>query len=215
MMSSLIRIAIVYQHPIIRLALMNLLATSNEVQLVGQADELAMLLPLCQTSNPDVVLVDVGEDQALAISVIEQVHCHCPQIKIIALASSLENNIIRQVLQAGAQAYLLKNTPLRNLIPNIKSVQLGNHIFSPQILSRLVKPTPVAPHPQLTTREVEVWQLLGQGLKNREMAAHLGLRLATIKFHVANIIQKLGVADRQEAIRMAKQQQAIPASSSA
>jgi NarL family two-component system response regulator LiaR len=162
---------------------------------------------MCARLQPDVVLMDLmmpGMDGATATRVIKQRH---PATQVVALTSFREENLVQQVLAAGAIGYLLKNVTADELADAIRKAHKGRPTLAPEATQALIHAT-TQPPPlgnDLTAREREVLALMVQGITNPQIAAELFVSRSTVKFHVSSILSKLGAASRTEAVAMALQ----------
>ena len=200
-----IRVLIVDDHDMVRRGLAAFMRVAHDLQFVGEARDGQEAVALCETLRPDVVLMDVvmpHMDGAAATAIIRE---RWPEIKVLALTSFQERELIRNVLQAGAIGYLLKNVTVEELTAAIRAAHAGRATLAPEALQALVQFARGEEEPDfnLTTRELEVLALLVQGLNNPEIAERLFVSRSTIKVHVSNILAKLGVANRSEAISVA------------
>jgi NarL family two-component system response regulator LiaR len=160
---------------------------------------------LAALHQPDVVLMDLMMPEVDGITATRQIHQKHPQIKIIALTSFAEQAMVQGALQAGAIGYLQKNVTAVELANAIRSAHAGRMTLSPeatQVLAEAIT-QPQLPGSDLTEREREVLQALVAGLNNNEIAEQLIISLGTVKFHISNIFQKLGVDSRVEAVKAA------------
>lgn len=210
-MSEAIRIMIVDDHAMVRKGLATFLKTFDEssagqtLQLVGEAENAAQAIKLCNEISPDVVLMDMKMpdlDGATATRIIRE---KFPHIQILVLTSFSENSLIQKALEAGAIGYLLKSVSADELARAIRSAHSGRVTLSPQVAQSLVETAnlPPAPGLDLTEREHDVLKLMIEGLNNTQIAGKLTVSPSTIKSHVSNILSKLHVASRTEAVTLA------------
>ena len=207
-----IRVMLVDDHAMVRRGLATMLKVFDGLQLAGEADSGAAAIKLCGEVLPDVVLMDMvmpGMDGAAATRAIRQ---QFPQVQVIALTSFKEGELIKKALEAGAIAYLLKDVSADDLVRAIRAAYAGRTTLSPEAAQALVETTnqPPAPGLDLTEREREVLTLMIEGLNNTQIAGRLTVSPSTIKSHVSNILSKLGVASRTEAVTLALRNRIVP-----
>ncbi len=203
-MADSIRVLVVDDHPVVRKGISGRLAGEKDITLVGEASNGLEAIEQVDRLHPDVVLMDLvmpGMDGAEAIRHITDGH---PEARVLVLTSFAADDKVFPSIKAGAQGYLLKDSDPVNLIQAIHQVYNGELSFPPviarKVLQELKRPVkqPLTPEP-LTEREVEILQLLAQGLENHEIAARLTLSDATVRAHVSNILGKLHLANRVQA----------------
>lgn len=204
-MTNLIRVMLVDDHMMVRRGLAMLLNVFDDLQLAGEAENGEAAIRRCAEVVPDVILMDMvmpGMDGASATRAIRQ---QFPHIQIIALTSFKEGEMIKTALEAGAIGYLLKDVSADDLVRAIRAAYAGRVTLSPDVAQSLVETAnqPPAPGLDLTQREREVLGLMIEGLNNTQIAAKLIVSPSTIKSHVSNILSKLGVASRTEAVTLA------------
>jgi len=205
--SNPIRVLLVDDHAVVRSGLGAFLLAYDDLELVGEAASGEEAVRLCERFQPDVVLMDLvmpGMDGATATRLIRE---HCPQIQVIALTSFKEKELVEGALEAGAIGYLLKNVSAEELANAIRKAHAGKPTLAPEAAQVLIQAArqPPAPGFDLTEREREVLALMVEGLSNPEIAERLVVSPSTVKFHVSNILSKLGVASRTEAVALAVQ----------
>ena len=207
-----IRVIVVDDHAMVRRGLATFLKVSDDVQLVGEATSGAAAIQLCDEILPDVVLMDMvmpDMDGAAATRAICQKH---PQVRVIALTSFKEGQLVRNALEAGAIGYLLKDISGEDLVHAIRAAYAGRATLSPEAAQSLVETVNLPPLPglNLTEREREVLALMVEGLNNKQIADQLTVSLSTIKSHDSNILLKLDVVSRTEAVTLALRNRIIP-----
>jgi two-component system, NarL family, response regulator LiaR len=207
-----IRVMLVDDHAMVRRGLATFLQVFDDLQLVGEAESGEAAVQLCREFLPDVILMDMslpGMDGAAAIHAIRQ---QLPQVQVIVLTSFKEGTLIKKALEAGAIGYLLKDVSADDLVRAIRAAHVGRATLSPEAAQSLVETTNLPPVPglDLTEREQEVLALMVEGLNNTQIAGKLTVSSSTIKSHVSNILSKLGVASRTEAVTLALRNGLIP-----
>jgi two-component system, NarL family, response regulator LiaR len=200
-----IRVMIVDNHTMVRRGLATILKVFDDFLLVGEAENGAEAIKFCGEAQPDVILMDMvmpDMDGATTTRVIRQ---QFPQVQIIALTSFKEGNLVKNALEAGAIAYLLKDVSADDLARAIRAAHSGRATLSPEAAQAFVETSNLPPVPglDLTEREREVLALMVEGLNNTQIAGRLTVSPSTIKSHVSNILSKLGVASRTEAVTLA------------
>lgn len=200
-----IRVMVVDDHDMVRKGLATFLKVKQDLELVGEAGDGEEALRLCEQVKPDVVLMDLMMPRMDGPAAIRTIRQRFPQIHVIALTSFTEKDTVQSALQAGAVGYLLKNVSANDLAEAIRAASAGRSTLAPEAIQSLVKAggEPTVPNYGLTTREREVLSLMSEGLSNQEIAQRLVVSLSTAKAHVSNILAKLGVASRSEAISLA------------
>ena len=207
-----IRVMLVDDHTMVRHGLSTFLKVYDDLLLVGEAESGEAAIQICDEVNPDVILMDMvlpAMDGATATRAIRQKY---PEVQVIALTSFKEGTLIKNALEAGAIGYLLKDVSADELARAIRAAHVGRATLSPEAAQALVQNTnqPPAPGLDLTEREREVLTLMIEGLNNTQIAGKLGVSPSTIKSHVSNILSKLGVASRTEAVTLALRNRIAP-----
>lgn len=200
-----IRVMIADDHTMVRKGLATILKVFPDLQLAGEAENGSAAISLCGEAQPDVILMDMvmpDMDGATATRIIRQ---QFPQVQVIVLTSFKEGELIKNALEAGAIGYLLKDVSADELARAIRAAYSGRATLSPEAAQTLVETAnqPPAPGLDLTEREREVLSLMIEGLNNTQIAGRLTVSPSTIKSHVSNILSKLGVASRTEAVTLA------------
>jgi len=196
---------LVDDHNVVRSGLATFLKAYDDLELVGEAKNGFEAVNLCRTRNPDVILMDLMMPEMDGIAATRAILEDCPEIKIIAMTSFDEEELVHGVLAAGAISYLLKNVSSDELAKAIRNAVSGQSTLSPEAARVLVQSTRPAKQPScdLTEREMEVLNLVVQGNSNQLIAETLFISLATVKAHISSILSKLQVSSRAEAIAYA------------
>jgi two-component system, NarL family, response regulator LiaR len=203
--SSPIRVMLVDDHTMVRRGLATFLKVFDDLELVSEAADGESAIQLCARILPDVILMDMampGMDGVTATRIIRQ---QFPMVQVIALTSFKEAELVQNVLQAGAIGYLLKDVSADKLAQAIRAAHAGRGTLAQEAAQALVHAATQPPPPghDLTKRERTVLVLMIEGLNNNEIAERLVVSPSTIKSHVSNILAKLGVAGRTEAVALA------------
>lgn len=211
-MTKPIRVMLADDHTMVRKGLATFLKVFDDLQLAGEAESGADAIQLCGEIQPDVVLMDMvmpDMDGAAATRIIRR---QFPQVQVIVLTSFKEGERIKNALEAGAIGYLLKDVSADELAKAIRSAHAGRATLSPEAAQSLVETAnlPPAPGLDLTGREREVLALMIEGLNNVQIAGSLTVSPSTVKSHVSNILSKLGVASRTEAVTLALRNKIVP-----
>ena len=210
--SGPIRVMLVDDHTMVRRGLAAFLKVFDDLQLAGEAESGEVAIRLCAEVLPDVILMDMvmpDMDGAAATRAIRQ---RFPQVQVIALTSFKEGDLVKNALEAGAIGYLLKDVSADELVRAIRAAHAGRATLSPEAAQALVETAnqPPAPGLDLTERELEVLALMVEGLNNTQIAGRLTVSSSTIKSHVSNILSKLGVTSRTEAVTLALRNRIVP-----
>lgn len=204
-MTHPIRVMLVDDHTMVRKGLATFLKVFKDLLLVGEAESGAAAIKLCGEIQPDVVLMDMVLPDMDGATITREIRLKFPQIQVIVLSSFKEGELVKKALDAGAIGYLLKDVSADELGTAIRSAQAGRATLSPEAARSLVENATLPPIPglDLTEREREVLALMVEGLSNTQIAGKLTVSPSTIKSHVSNILSKLGVASRTEAVTLA------------
>lgn len=192
-----IRILVADDHLVYRLGLRNLLGTEPGFKVEGEASDGVQAIELYRKLKPDVLLLDLRMPQKNGIEVVNAIRKEFGDARILIVTSYQTEEEIFQVLQAGALGYILKDMGRESLMKAIRSVYAGKRWMSSAIQRQFAEH---AQRQQLTAREMEVVRLLARGLTNGEIASVFGISASTVKNHVNNLLAKLEVADRTEAV---------------
>ena len=201
-MSSSIRIRIssVDDHPLLREGIAALVNNQPDMSLIGQAATGSEAIQLFKELRPDVTLLDLRLPDMSGIDTLIAIRCEFPEARIIMLTTFEGDVEILRALQAGARGYLLKNMPPAELLDVIRQVHAGKKRIPPEIASQLAEHLS---DETLTEREVQVLRAVANGNKNRDIAKKLFVSEETVKVHTKHIMDKLGAADRTQAVTIA------------
>jgi len=209
--SDSIRILVADDHPIVRDGLVAILSTQPDFEVVGEAGNGPEAIERATTLQPDVMLLDLEMPELDGVEVLRRLAQSNPEVRVIVFTAFDTDERILGAVQAGAQGYLLKGAPRKELFEAVRVVHAGGSLLQPVVASKLLRQVShqsqaVPTVDALTPREVEVLRLLAQGLQNKEIAAQLVISERTVKFHVSSIMSKLGAGNRTEAVTLAAQQ---------
>jgi NarL family two-component system response regulator LiaR len=203
--SNPIKVLLVDDHMVVRSGLSTVLAVYDDMQLVGEAGDGEEALRLCERLQPDVVLMDLLMPKMDGVAATRVIRERWPQMRVIALTSFKEKEYVEGALKAGASGYLLKNVSAEELVNAIRRAAAGQPSLSPEAAQVLIQKVnePPPPGQDMTDREKEILALMVEGLSNNEIAERLIVSPSTVKFHVSNVLSKLGVTGRTEAVALA------------
>jgi NarL family two-component system response regulator LiaR len=203
--TNAIRILIVDDHPMVRSGLQDFILTHDGMQLVGEAQNGVEAVEFCASHDVDVVLMDLVMPLMDGSEATRRIVALGKPVKIIALTSFHEQNLVEQAMKAGATSYLLKNVTAQELVEAIKAASGGFSMLAPEATQALIQSN----HPRhevgfdLTEKEREILAFLAKGFSNQEISDQLHISISTVKYHTANVFSKLGVRNRVEATTIA------------
>jgi NarL family two-component system response regulator LiaR len=198
-----IRVVLVDDHSQMHRIVRAILDSMLDIEVVGQGANGQEGIALCEQHRPDVVLMDVVMPLMDGIEATRILNERLPEVKILVLSSFQDHESVHAMLRNGAVGYLTKSSLANDLAETIRATHQGKMVFSSDIGAQLVNPPQPVVDFQLTDRELEVLVLLAEGLTNQQSAHKLSISVSTLKFHMANIYQKLGVQTRSEALVLA------------
>lgn len=204
-----LRLVLVDDHPVVRAGVRALIESSDDLQVVGEAGDAVAALAVIAETAPDVVLMDLSlGDGVGGIEATRRVTALPGAPAVLVLTTYDTESDILRALDAGAAGYLLKDVPPQDLFAGIRSVARGEPALAPSVTGVLMRRAS-SPEPRMTEREVEVLELLADGLGNRELARALFVSEATVKSHLSHIYTKLAVDTRAGAVAAAIEQRII------
>ena len=207
-----IRTMIVDDHALFRRGLEMVLEGEQDIELVGQASDGAEAVEKAAESLPDIVLMDIRMPRSNGIEACRAMKEAAPSAKIVILTISDEQEDLFEAIRAGASGYLLKDIPLDEVADTVRGVHGGQSLINPSMASKLLSEFATlarrddeeraqeVPAPRLTEREMQVLKLVARGMNNRDIAKELFISENTVKNHVRNILEKLHLHSRMEAV---------------
>jgi DNA-binding NarL/FixJ family response regulator len=191
-------------HTVVRQGLRALLQAEPDIEVVGEAESGRHALQMTKQLRPEVVVMDIAMPQLNGIEATRQIIKECPATKVLILSSYSDDEYVHLLTSAGAAGYLIKQTAANDLIKAIREVSKGNSFFSPSISKRMLdyyreaylKGKPLRKHAEpLTSREMEVLQLVAEGKANKQIASDLGISIKTVEKHRQQVMNKLNLHD--------------------
>jgi DNA-binding NarL/FixJ family response regulator len=195
-----IRILSVEDHPVFREGLNTIIASQSDMQLVAQAANATEAINEFRRHRPDITLMDLRLPGTDGIDTLIAIRGEFPAARIVMLTTSDGDAEIQRALRAGAAAYVLKSMPKDELLAVVRSVHVGGRHIPPAVAARLAEHLG---EDDLTTRELEVLQLICDGYRNKQIADQLAIAETTVNFHIKNLVDKLGANDRTHAVTIA------------
>jgi DNA-binding NarL/FixJ family response regulator len=208
---SRIRVAIADDHRVVRVGLEQLLATFEDLELVGSADGGEQAVELCSSTTPDVLLLDLSMPDVDGVEVTRRLTSASPDTKVVIFTSFSERDRIVEALDAGAVGYLLKDAEPDELRSAIRAAARGEAPLAPKAAAALLaeRSRRDPAELELTGREREVLELVVAGMANKQIARRLGISEKTVKGHLTNLFQRIGVSDRTQAALWAERTGAL------
>jgi len=208
-----IRVMVVDDQFIVRSGLATFVSIQPDLELVGEAHDGEEAVRVAAAAQPDVILMDMMMPKMNGVEATRTILQQQPKIKILALTSFKDKELVHGILRAGATGYLLKDVTADELAAAIRNVHMGRTALAPEAMQALLEQRPADPAPalghDLTAREHDVLALMVRGLSNPQIAETLIVSLSTVKFHVSSILSKLQAATRSEAVRIALQHKLV------
>lgn len=207
------RVVLVDDHPMVRAGVRGALEREGDISVVGEAATGAQALSLMRSATPDVVFLDIGLPDMDGITLLGEIMKLKSPAKIVMLSCQTDEMSVRMAVDGGASGYLTKDAGPREITDAVHRVRRGQVALSPDVATHLVsaiRGQRRAGEPTLSDREREVWRALAMGMSNAAIAKDLFLSEHTVKFHVHNLLAKLGLKSRAEAICAAHRRGVLP-----
>lgn len=205
-----LRIMIAEDHATVREGIKLLINAQPDMEVIGEASDGFMAIQHAQAMLPDVVLMDVSMPGATGFQATEKLNQTCPQVKVLALTRHRDKAYLKQLVRAGADGYVLKQSPADELLRAIRTVAEGRQFLDPAMTSTVLASyageqsvSSVAGEPWLSKREEEVLKLIAWGYSNKEIATQLSISVKTVEAHRANAMRKLDLHSRINIVRFA------------
>lgn len=200
-----IRVLLVDDHRVVLAGLAGLVEDAEDMVVVGVAPDGAAAVEMVGPTSPDVVLMDLSMPRMDGIAATRRLLELRPQTQVLVLTSFADRTRVLEALRAGAVGYVLKDTEPEELLSGIRAAARGESPLDPRVARQVLRAgASLAPGPELTDRERDVLRLVAQGLANKQIAGRLGIRETTVKAHLGNVFQRIGVTDRTSAALWAR-----------
>ncbi|WHY16702.1 response regulator transcription factor [Peribacillus frigoritolerans] len=200
----MIKVLFVDDHEMVRIGVSAYLSAQSDIEVIGEADNGLKAVEMAMELRPDVILMDLVMPEMDGIEATKRIIEKWPEAKIIIVTSFLDDEKVYPALEAGATSYMLKTSKASEIARAVRSTFQGQSVLEPEVtgkmMEKLRRPKITQLHDQLTNREMEILLLMTQGKTNQEIADELYIALKTAKVHVSNILSKLAVQDRTQAV---------------
>ena len=199
-MSAPIRLMVVDDHPVVRNGLIGLFSGDEGFEVVGEAADGAEAVRRARALAPDVILMDLRMPEMDGVSAIRALTANGVTARLLVLTTYDTDGDVVSAIEAGAIGYMLKDAPPAELFRAVRAAAAGTSMLSPAVATRVIGQLRASDEEPLSQRELEVLELVAQGLSNRDAAARLFISQATVKTHLVHIYEKLAVNDRAAAV---------------
>lgn len=200
----MIRVLFVDDHEMVRIGVTAYLSAQADIEVIAEADDGSTAVSLALEHRPDIILMDLVMKEMDGIEATRRIMEQWPEAKIIIVTSFLDDEKVYPALEAGATSYMLKTSKASEIANAVRSTYKGQSILEPEVAGKMMqkmrRKTEILPHEELTNREMEILLHMTQGKSNQEIADELFIALKTVKVHVSNILAKLQVQDRTQAV---------------
>ncbi len=200
----MIKVLFVDDHEMVRIGVSSYLSAQPDIEVVGEADNGKTAIKMALSLKPDIILMDLVMKEMDGIEATRQIIEQWPEAKIIIVTSFLDDDKVYPALEAGATSYLLKTSKASKIAEAVRSTYQGQSVLEPEVtgkmMSKMRQKNRQELHDDLTAREMEILLLIAQGKSNQDIADQLFISLKTVKTHVSNILSKLQVQDRTQAV---------------
>jgi len=200
----MIRVVFVDDHEMVRIGVSSYLSAQPDIEVVGEADDGKKGVELVLELRPDIILMDLVMKEMDGIEATRQIIEQWPEAKIIIVTSFLDDEKVYPALEAGATSYMLKTSKAGEIANAVRATYHGQSVLEPEVTGKMMvkmrQKNTHLPHEDLTSREIEILLLMAEGKTNQDIADQLFIALKTVKTHVSNILSKLNVQDRTQAV---------------
>ncbi|MGN7228426.1 response regulator [Priestia megaterium] len=198
----MINVLLVDDHEMVRIGVGAYLSTQADIHVIAEAANGQQAVELGLQLRPDIILMDLVMEEMDGIEATKQLIKQWPEAKVIIVTSFLDDEKVYPALEAGATSYLLKTSKAGEIAAAIRRTYEGQSVLEPEVTGKMMSKMrkPSLPHEELTAREMEILLLMTQGKTNQEIADELFIALKTVKTHVSNLLSKLDVQDRTQAV---------------
>ncbi|CAM3876567.1 DNA-binding response regulator [Bacillus cereus] len=200
----MIKVLLVDDHEMVRMGVSAYLSTQPDIEVVGEAENGRKGSELALQLRPDIILMDLVMDEMDGVEATRAIIQEWPEAKIVVVTSFLDDEKLYPVIEAGATSYLLKTSRASDIADAVRATYDGETVLEPKVtgkmMSRMRQKKEQPLHEELTEREFEILLLIAEGKSNQEIADELFIALKTVKTHVSNILNKLNVSDRTQAV---------------
>jgi two-component system, NarL family, response regulator LiaR len=203
-MVQMIRVVFVDDHEMVRIGVSAYLSAQPDIEVVGEAGDGKKGVELALELRPDIILMDLVMKEMDGIEATRQIIEQWPEAKVIIVTSFLDDEKVYPALEAGATSYMLKTSKASEIANAVRATYHGQSVLEPEVTGKMMvkmrQKNTILPHEELTSRELEILLLMAEGKTNQEIADELFIALKTVKTHVSNILSKLQVQDRTQAV---------------
>ncbi|WML42954.1 response regulator transcription factor [Neobacillus sp. PS3-40] len=200
----MIRVVFVDDHEMVRIGVSAYLSAQPDIEVVGEAGDGQKGVELTLELRPDIILMDLVMKEMDGIEATRQIIEKWPEAKVIIVTSFLDDEKVYPALEAGATSYMLKTSKASEIADAVRATYHGQSVLEPEVTGKMMmkmrQKTQHLPHEELTSRELEILLVMAKGKTNQEIADELFIALKTVKTHVSNILSKLQVQDRTQAV---------------
>ncbi|MRX71179.1 response regulator [Bacillus lacus] len=200
----MIKVLFVDDHEMVRIGVSSYLSAQPDIEVIGEADNGASGVELALKLRPDIILMDLVMEKMDGVEATRNIMKEWPEAKVIIVTSFIDDEKVYPALEAGASSYMLKTSRASEIADAIRATYQGQTVLEPEVTGKMMlkmrQKEQSHLHDQLTSREMEILLLMAQGKTNQEIADELFIALKTAKTHVSNILSKLQVQDRTQAV---------------
>ncbi len=200
----MIKVLFVDDHEMVRIGVSSYLSAQPDIEVVGEADDGKISVELALELRPDIILMDLVMKEMDGIEATRRIIESWPEAKIIIVTSFIDDEKVYPALEAGATSYMLKTSKASEIAEAVRKTYHGQSVLEPEVTGKMMvrmrQKEKQLPHEELTNREMEILLLIADGKTNQEIADELFIALKTVKVHVSNILSKLEVQDRTQAV---------------